>query len=56
MLDESTPIAGWIPVGELVVPSGLLLVGDPGMLKEYAPYPMTLPIDRVRPGPAASLS
>lgn len=44
-LGHTDQAARWDCVGRVLVPSGMLLVGDPAMLEEYAPYPVDLPVD-----------
>ena len=45
ILDESDLAGSWIPLGEVPVTSGLLLVGAPEMVKHYVPYPLKGVID-----------
>lgn len=45
VLDESPSAGHWVRIGQVLAPSRLLLVGDPGMLEEYAPYRIDGPVD-----------
>lgn len=45
IFEEGASDARWWAVGQIVVPSGHVLVGDPGALAQYATYPAASPLD-----------